>query len=515
MATQRINAPYGDIVAVTTPYLDRAAQQLYQEQKIRQVRQQQENAALDASIQKEIGKVRAVDTPEVIKSWQDYKGLKQQLLFNKDLQKDPLAYNQLQQAAQRAYQNVFSASNKSQELKELQKNLVSEAMRNPNGMADDYGKRIATLMNTPLSAVGNHPEYGDLTNFDDYRYKGMSTDFGKMIKEAVGTPRKIAGKEVLVDDGLQFKTPMHEYGNTPGQVKDYLLGAMAMRQSGRDAAYQWDHLPEEEIASTIKKYQSLPKEYWEKIGLQEPQELLPKNPDSKAENFASYQAMKYAIDNAPREVAPAFRQNLKAIEDLKFNRQKQMQAIKQADAKDLIALRKKLNPNDAELNDSWVDNYWSKRIDEARQGQPTTFQDPNNPLTIKGAHEIQLDGVVAKSLSRNGQEPDRLFVTLDDKVLPIFYKYQEEHDKSGKKIGVSVAKDESGNPVIDEDFSKPISLDQAYLALGYKGQTKKQLSGTMKGATKTESHPLPAGKPRVVKQGGYTYTWNEKTGQYE
>lgn len=28
-------------------------------------------------------------------------------------------------------------------------------------------------------------------------------------------------------------------------------------------------------------------------------------------------------------------------------------------------------------------------------------------------------------------------------------------------------------------------------------------------------HPLPAGKPRTVKQGGNTYTWNEQTGQYE
>lgn len=483
---------YGDIVSVQTPYLDRAAQQLYQEQKIRQVRQQQENAALDANIQKEIGKVRSVDTPDVIKAWQDYKGLKQQLLFNKDLQKDPLAYNQLQQAAQRAYQNVFSTSNKSQELKELQKNLVSEAMRNPNGMADDYGKRISTLMNTPVSSVNAHPEYGDLTNFDEYRYKGMNTDFGKMLQDAIGrTPRKIAGKEQLMEGGLEYKTPMVEYGNTPGQVKDYLVGAMAMRQAGRDAAYQWDHLPENEIASTIKKYQELPKEYWEKIGLSGPQDLLPKNPDNKSENFAAYQAMKYAVENAPREIEPKFRKNEKALEDLRWNRQLQMQAIKQANAKDLIALKKKLNPNDAELNDSWVDNYWNKRIGEAREGQPTTFQDPNNPINIKGAHEIALDGIVAKALSRNNQEPDRLFVTLDDKVLPIFYKYKEDYDKSGKKIGVSVVKDNNGNPEIDEDVSKPISMDQAYLALGYKGQTKKQLSGTMHGSEKTE-------KPKTI-----------------
>jgi hypothetical protein len=39
--------------------------------------------------------------------------------------------------------------------------------------------------------------------------------------------------------------------------------------------------------------------------------------------------------------------------------------------------------------------------------------------------------------------------------------------------------------------------------------------GQPKQESKKAKYPLPAGKPRTVKQGGFTYTWNEQTGEYE
>lgn len=486
MANQRVGPGYGDIVLVNTPTLDRLGQQLYAEQKIRQTRQQQENAALDANIQKEIGKVRSVDTPEVIKSYQDYKGLKQQLLFNKDIQKDPLKYNQLQQATNQAYQNIFSTANKSEELKDMAKGLHEKALKNPDDMSDDYGQRAMTLMNTPISQLQNHPVYGnELLNSSKYLYGGSNTDFGKMIRDASGQPKQVFSKEDKMDGGLQTKITPYNFGNTPGQVKDYMLGAMALHKTGRDAAYQWDQLPEEDIANTIKQYQAIPKEKWERMGLQGPQDLISKNPLNKAENYAAYQAMKYAITNEPKEGTPVFRDNKKALEDLKYNRELALKKIEHSNARDLIAYKKSIDPNDTELNNSWVDNYWSKRVSEAKQGQPTIFEDPNNATNMKGAHEITLDGVAAKAFARNGTEPDKLYVTTDNKILPVFFKYKEQFDeKTGKKTGTTVDTNTKGEPKIDEDYSKPMDMDQAYLSLGYKGQTKKQLAGTMKGVGK-------------------------------
>lgn len=195
----------------------------------------------------------------------------------------------------------------------------------------------------------------------------------------------------------------------------------------------------------------------------------------------------------------------KALEAIRFGHQKELKKADQAAA------------------DSWIDNYWQTRISGAKSGQPTPLHDPDNPLTIKMGYEIQPDAVMMKSLARNGIEPDRVYVTDNNKILPIFYHYKEDFDEKGKKIGTSVKTDAEGNPEMDKDLSKSIDLDQAYLSMGYKGETKKQLSGTMTGtykepgsaAPKTEKHPLPAGKPRTVKQGGFTYTWNSEKGTYE
>ena len=126
------SAPYGDIVFASTPTLDRWGQQLYAEQKMREARMQQENMALDANIQKELGKVRSVDTPDVINAYQQYKQLSKELMFNNSIRKDPLAYNQVKQAANSAYQNIFTTANQSAEAKELAKSMFQEKLKSPN-----------------------------------------------------------------------------------------------------------------------------------------------------------------------------------------------------------------------------------------------------------------------------------------------------------------------------------------------------------------------------------------------
>lgn len=158
-----------------------------------------------------------------------------------------------------------------------------------------------------------------------------------------------------------------------------------------------------------------------------------------------------------------------------YGRQKALEAIR-------FGHQKALKKGDQEAADSWIVNFWNTRIGNAKSGQPTPLPDPNNPLTIKMSYEIQPDAVMMKGLARNNIEPDAVFVTTDNKIMPVFYKYQDDYNEAGKKIGTSIKTDVSGNPEIDKDLSKPMDLDQAYLSLGYRGETKKQLSGTMQGA---------------------------------
>jgi hypothetical protein len=522
---QRIVPPYGDIVLASTPTLDRVSNQLYQEQQQRLALKMKENQALDAGIQKELGKVRSVDTPEIIQSYNNYKQLKKQLLFDKNLQKDPVAYNQLQQAANQAYQDIFSKANKSAEVKEMAKTMTTDRFKNPDNYADDYGQRVSTLMATPISALQQHPEYGDLTNWDQYRYQGSNTDFSKLLNTAMGMPKQVYTSSKVLDGGLQTELTPYTFTNTPAQVYENLLGSFATHKAGRDAAYQWDNIPTEQVQATVEKYKQIPASKWQHMGLPSPQELG-NFTDNKADNYAKYLAMNYAINNEPKQGTPVFRENKKAVMDAQEAKERRMLALRHANAKELIQLRKDIDPSDTEMNNTWVDSFWKARISEAKSDNPVPFRDPNNPVGLKMGYEIEIDPNMARAFERNGRQPDRMFVTADNKIWPIYYKYDQEVDKEGNPIkGTAVVKTNArGEPVYDEDDSKPMSLDQAYLALGYRGQTKKQLEETMQsvlkgGQPKQESkkakYPLPAGKHRTVKQGGFTYTWNEQTGEYE
>lgn len=159
-----------------------------------------------------------------------------------------------------------------------------------------------------------------------------------------------------------------------------------------------------------------------------------------------------------------------------FGREKAMEAIR-------FGHQKQLKKGEQEAADNWIDNYWKTRISDAKLGQPKSLSDPDSPLTIKMGYEIKPDAVMMKGLARNNVEPDAVFVTSDNKIMPVFYKYKELFDdKTGKKIGTTIDTDANGNIQYDSDLSKPMDLDQAYLSLGYRGQTKKELGGTMTGA---------------------------------
>jgi hypothetical protein len=183
-------------------------------------------------------------------------------------------------------------------------------------------------------------------------------------------------------------------------------------------------------------------------------------------------AMQNAVNTNPRLVNYENRTSDKAKKDYDFALDKIMEGIR-------FGHQKQLKSEDQKVVDNWIGNYWDQRITEAKSGQPTLLPDFSSPITIKGAHQIQLDNVSGKALARNGVEPDRLYITQDNKLLPVFFQYVDEFNDKGKKIGTTTKKDKNGNPIMDEELSKPIGLDQAYLSMGYRGQTKKGLGTTM------------------------------------
>lgn len=512
---QRIMPPYGDIFLTSTPTLDKLSQQLYAEQQMRTQLKIKENQALDAGIQKEIGKVRSVDTPEVIQSYNNYKQLKKQLLFDKNLQKDPLAYNQAQQAANQAYQDIFTKANQSAEVKEMAKTMTTDRFKNPDAYADDYGQRVATLMNTPLSGLQQHQQYGDLTNWDQYRYQGSNTDFAKNVKDAMGQPRQVYTSSKVLDGGLQTQLTPYHFGNAPAQVYENLIGSFAMHRTGRDASLQWDKIPQAQIEATVQKYQQIPKEKWEKMGLPAPQDLGQFS-DNKADNYAKYLAMNYAINNEPKEGAPVFRENKKAVLDWQLNKDKIMEGIRHGNREDEIRLRDNLkDKNDTEQNDAIDDLYDGLKVDAIKDRRPykSSTGQSSDQYTMKATEGVKKLFATHDSKGHLVY-PDELRFSKDfSTVIPTYFEHYT--DDKGNRLP-EVVKSDNGDTKVINDLSKPIMESE------FKERWKKELMGAgaygkslnKKSATK-KNHPLPAGKPRQVTQGGHNYEWSEETGSYE
>jgi hypothetical protein len=510
----QFKAPYGDIVYVQTPTLDALSKQLYAEQKQRQMIQYQENKALDEGMRKEFANVRSVDTPEVIGAYNQYKTLKKQLYFDKSLKKDPLAFNQKQQEANAALQKTYEIINGSGEIKDMSKSLLGEKIKNPDVMADDSGQRLATLNNTPYSQVKNHPQYGDLTNPDTYRYQGSNTDFGKLVSDAAaaGGKKEVLGKSVPIDNGYQTQTPVYQAGNTESEVYNHLLNSGAIHRTGRDASYLMDKVPAVQIENTIEKYKQIPQDKRDKMGSKYDENLIHLT-DNKADNFYKYLAMNYAINSEPKEGEPIIKENKSMTMAAQEAKDRRMAALHHGYSEAEIRLRDALKNNGEDEQNGIVD----ARYDEVKQD---ALKNPQTYKPIKGEpysqYSIKVTDPIRKMFAvkdANGKDiyPDDVRYSKDLKyVIPVFYQHYVTADKDGHPIKDKQGRetrlpqpimDEKGAAAVDPTLSKPI------LESEFKERWKKELLGvsgynkSLKGAkSSTGTGYKIDGKPYSHKQ---------------
>lgn len=482
MASQ---APFGDIFLVNTPSLDRVSQQLYAEQRQRQATQEKNAQMADQELQKEIGKIRSADTPEVINAYNNYKKLSQQALFDKSLSSNTQKRNQILQAAQLAKADLMQKAQQSQELLAQGKQLAMEHMKSPDQFADNFGDLISAYNKTPMSQLGKH-KLGDLTNLDTYAYKGTNTDFGKLAASAAGQPKQVYAEEVPVDKtGLQTKITPYLYGNNPLQFRDQYLGALAQRRAGRDASIIWKSIPQQEKDTVNEAYAAIPPERLKKMGLPELPDL-PTDTGNEALDMANFQAKKYALANEPKQGIPQFRTNEAKKFQMETDRQMRMKAIEKANTKELIDYRKSINPNDKELNDLWVDKYIQTIKEDAKDTKPVEYKYAGGKKIYE--HDVPLDPTLASSLQKSGVTPTYLRITSDGKFRPIYIKT----DKDGNPQG------SSGRYAVDETLSVPISEEQLGVALGKKNVTGKARAkeiGSVLGKTPTKTTTKPKSDP--------------------
>lgn len=111
-------------------------------------------------------------------------------------------------------------------------------------------------------------------------------------------------------------------------------------------------------------------------------------------------------------------------------------------------------------------------------------------------------------------------------------KTRQEHDYEWKPVAIFNVIPKKGKTANETTPQETIIMDADKFAGVYKNKTKSTAGTDFDGMREKtiqyaaeknkaikqpaeKSHALPAGQPKTVNQGGYTYTWNETTGQYE
>lgn len=239
-------APFGDIYSVETPALDQLGLRLYNEQRQREAIAQRETQDLDKQMQSELGKIRSADTPAFIDQYQKYKNIKKQL-YNPKVQRNAKEINRINQEANVELSKAMQLATESVEFKERLKQINSERGRRPDYFNDDFQERYQAALGTPLSGLAKNQKYGDLSNFDNFYYKGNVTNLQPILDKAKGVLREVGTPEINEKfSPIEREITSYKGLNSPRQYYNNLVGSLRGARAQRDLLTSFDFTPEEE-----------------------------------------------------------------------------------------------------------------------------------------------------------------------------------------------------------------------------------------------------------------------------
>jgi hypothetical protein len=501
----RVQFPYGNAFLVQTPSLDHLSAVMYHEQMQRQQRQQAQNEALDAEFGKNMSGIRDADIPDYTQKYTDWKLARQELMKMRGVNSKDYIQKQLE--VNKKLADIYGVSNLSKTRRLEEENLGKAIMTNPDNFDDNAHSYLSASLNTPVSGLRSYKTKDqngndslvDLTDYNTYRYKGTNTDFQKINKDAQGMVKQTVADEKPVDgSNLQIKITPYQYGNTPAQFMESYLGALHVNKAGRDAAAMWDQIPQETKDAVDKAYKEIPAERWRQMGVSKPQELSA-NPNSKADQFAAYNAKLYALNNEPKQGSPIFRDNkseeLKRKEHFDLKKlaiqneyARQRQTLNDALVKGRIDYK---NSKDGKQQEGILNDFINTQYNE---GKPLT-------VTVNGQKYEGRSVAVPKSVADHyiidkgkttEQVPSEWVLTKDLKhIVPVY--------KTGGHTG-------SGNPIVNPALTKPILIQDYKASLGKAWLTKTQTLSELEDEfpdTPPATHVAPA-KQQAKKQ---TISW--------
>lgn len=214
--------------------LDRAANQLYQEQKQREARGYNDYLQGQSVLQKEFANVRSADVPEVINKYNNLKKIKQTILFDEKIKNNPVLLAEKQREAQINEADLRQAIKGSQEQKEIDKGIVSDMLHNTDKYDIEKKKEHLYDMQLPLSERLKNGR----VDSTPYLYSGVDmSKLGQWAKESAGVARAIPiGEEVVSDGGYKLEQKHILRSNNPIQYADNMYKRFQTNKGGQAAA---------------------------------------------------------------------------------------------------------------------------------------------------------------------------------------------------------------------------------------------------------------------------------------
>ena len=307
-----LSAGKGDGAAgvLTWGNLDRTANQLYQEQKQREQRGYNDYLAGEQALQKEFANVRSADVPDVVTAYNARKRLKQQMLFDENIKKDPVKLAQKQQEL-----NIQDAALRkliagSQELKETDKQINARKLSHPDDFDNELVQQHTEDLNLPLR---ERMEAGRIDS-QPYLYKGVDmAKLGSLAKQAMGTAKTLPiGEPTVADEGYKLEQRFITRPNNPVQYAENMYKNLQTNKMGQGAASLLNQMQPTKIAQITAQFNAIPDDEFEKRwGVKKSQLVNGVLPDDKSGQYVLLDAMKYAVDNMPTDAKSEFRPNEK------------------------------------------------------------------------------------------------------------------------------------------------------------------------------------------------------------
>lgn len=345
---QKIQAPFGDIYSIGSPYLDKLSDRLYQEDRQKKQQEARDAKALDDEFAKNMAGIRDADIPDLTKAYGDWK------LASQGLMKKGNVTPEEQLAVLKKKADMYNILSKSKAQREAEKAQGTDVMKNPNRYVRDAHGQLINIMKVPVSKLG------DVDPFEPLKYKGNATNFAPLIKAAVGTPRDMEDEVIVNPNGLQKEVTKVKRVNNANEYFDAIRSGIVGSQGSDDFLRTFSNISPDAYKLTEDQYNQMMADPVMAKRFGNPKPLPPTEDLTDTEKVAKYMAMQHALVNHP------VTQVGKALTDMGA-----MQRAKNAewDRRNRITNRQKNERLDKLMNDETVEYPLDVLIDNYGQNK--------------------------------------------------------------------------------------------------------------------------------------------------